>query len=225
MNRGAAEYLPASCGELTAPGAHATGDQLADAGCTPAALEAACQDCRGCGRYEHATQAVFGAGDPHARVMIVGEVPGNEEDLLGEPFVGPSGALLDDVLREAGLSRQSVWLTNAVKHFGFEQRGARRLHVKPTWGQTMACRPWLDAEIVLVEPLVVVALGSTAAQSLGGKEFRITRERGVWHEAAGRKMLASWHPSAVLRAPEREDRHRMRAELLGDLQAAARAAR
>lgn len=217
MNRGAHEYLPVACET-----ALAVAEPEAN-GCTLPALEAACQTCRGCGRYEHATQAVFGSGNPHARVMVVGEVPGNEEDLLGEPFVGPAGALLDEALREAGLRRDSLWLTNAVKHFGFEERGTRRLHVKPTWGETMACRPWLDAEILLVEPLVVVALGSTAAQSLGGKDFRITRERGAWHEAAGRRMLASWHPSAVLRAPEREDRHRMRAELVDDLRRVAEA--
>lgn len=187
------------------------------------ALCDAVQRCRGCDLYRHATQAVFGEGPTDARVMVIGEQPGDEEDVEGHPFVGPAGRLLDDLLDEAGLGRKNVWLTNAVKHFKFsEVRGGKRIHEKPTMAEVGACRPWLHAEFGLVQPEIVVLLGATAAQSLLGSNFRFTKVRGQWQALpSGTPALASWHPAAVLRGPEREDRHRKRAELLEDLRLVA----
>lgn len=182
-------------------------------------LCAAVQGCRGCDLYKRATQAVLGEGPQDARVMFVGEQPGDEEDIAGHPFVGPAGRLLDEVLDEAGIGRDRVWLTNAVKHFKFsEVRRGKRIHEKPTMAEVGACRPWLDVEFELVQPEVVVLLGATAAQALFGSGFRFTKVRGQWQQLPdGRRALATWHPAAVLRGPEREDRHRKRAELLDDL--------
>lgn len=187
------------------------------------ALCDAVQRCRGCDLYRHAKQAVFGEGPTDARVMVIGEQPGDEEDVEGHPFVGPAGRLLDDLLDEAGLGRKNVWLTNAVKHFKFsEVRGGKRIHEKPTMAEVGACRPWLHAEFGLVQPEIVVLLGATAAQSLLGSNFRFTKVRGQWQALpSGTPALASWHPAAVLRGPEREDRHRKRAELLEDLRLVA----
>jgi DNA polymerase len=190
------------------------------------AMCAAAKGCRGCDLWERATQTVFGEGSDHARVRFVGEQPGDAEDVAGHPFVGPAGGLLDEVLEEAGIDRGETWVTNAVKHFKWEPKGKKRMHVKPTMLEVTACRPWLDAEIQLIAPEVVVPLGATAAQSLLGRGFRISRTRGEWADwERPQKVLATWHPSAVLRAPEREDRHRMRAEMVADLRKVARSLR
>lgn len=186
-------------------------------------LRAAAAGCRGCDLYEAATQTVFGEGDPHARLMLVGEKPGDQEDREGHPFVGPAGRELTRALEGAGLDPRRVYVTNVVKHFKFAQRGKRRIHQKPTAGEVKACTPWLDHEIETVRPDVMVLLGATAAQAIAGSAFRITKQRGELLDVPGRpSAIATWHPSAILRADEREDRARMRAELTADLEAAAR---
>jgi len=185
---------------------------------TLTSLRRAAATCRGCPLYRHATQTVFGEGLLKARAMIVGEVPGDQEDRQGEPFVGPAGRVLDEALEQAGIRREDAYVTNAVKHFKFEERGKRRLHKKPAWSEIKACRPWLLAEIEVVRPEVIVCLGATAAQSLLGREFRITRQRGQWITPPGMvPVMATYHPSAILRAPEKEARQRMQAELIEDL--------
>jgi DNA polymerase len=154
--------------------------------------------------------------------MLLGEVPGDEEDKQGRPFVGPAGRLLDEALDEAGLGRGDVYVTNAVKHFRWEPRGKRRLHKKPTARQIEACKPWLLAEILVVEPEVIVCLGATAAQSMLGREFRITKNRGKFFKTEDAAwLMATYHPSAILRAPDPADRDRKRAELVEDLHHAA----
>jgi DNA polymerase len=183
------------------------------------ALREAAAHCRGCDLYRNATQTVFGEGARSAKVIFVGEVPGDQEDLQGKPFVGPAGILLDQAIVDAGLSRDEVYVTNAVKHFRWEPRGKRRLHKKPSSRQIAACRPWLEAEIAVVKPLVVVCLGATAAQSLIGKAFRISQQRGEFVVTSWSEWtIATHHPSAVLRAPEKQDRVRKRGELVDDLQ-------
>lgn len=187
-------------------------------------LAAAAQKCRGCPLYCNATQAVFGEGPAHASVMFVGEQPGDQEDLAGKPFVGPAGRVLDDALAQAGIDRSEVFLTNAVKHFKFEQRGKRRIHSKPSAREIAACRPWLEAEIAAVRPRLIVCLGATAAQSLMGNQFRITKDRGKiftdtnWAPA----MLATAHPSAILRMPDAQARDQARRMLIDDLRVVQR---
>jgi uracil-DNA glycosylase family protein len=190
------------------------------------ALRAAAAHCRGCPLYLNATQTVFGEGRAKAAIMLVGEQPGDREDLAGHPFVGPAGQLLDEALEEAGLERAEVYVTNAVKHFNFEPRGKFRLHKRPPISSIKACMPWLKAELSVVKPAVVVLLGATAAQAVFGAKFRITRERGrvLKHELAG-VMIATLHPSAILRAPDAEARASGRAALVADLKLAARQAR
>lgn len=186
-----------------------------------AALARRVQGCRACPLYEQATQAVFGEGPASARLMLVGEVPGDREDLQGRPFVGPAGALLDQVLEEVGLGRGEVFVTNAVKHFKFSPRGKRRIHEKPTRTEVNACIPWFEAEVEVVEPAMIVCLGATAAQALLGPAFRITRQRGeVFDTEWAPWVSATWHPSAVLRARD-HDRQRLRDELRADFAAAA----
>jgi len=187
------------------------------------ALRDAAAHCRGCPLYLHATQTVFGEGAARARIMLVGEQPGDREDLTGKPFVGPAGKLLDEVLAEAGLERSRVYVTNAVKHFNFEPRGKFRLHKRPPATAIKACMPWLEAELEVVKPAVVVLLGATAAQAFFGAQFRITRERGkvLKHKLAA-IMIATLHPSAILRAPDEAARSAGRATLLADLSLAAR---
>jgi DNA polymerase len=181
-------------------------------------LREAVQHCKGCDLYKNATQAVFGEGPRSASLILMGEVPGDEEDKQGHPFVGPAGRLLDDVLDEAGIPRDEVFVTNAVKHFRWEPRGKRRLHKKPSWRQIEACRPWLHAEILVVKPHGIVCLGATAAQTMLGRDFRITRHRGEFFKSDDAAwLMATYHPSAVLRAPEKMDRDRMRAEFVEDL--------
>jgi DNA polymerase len=169
-----------------------------------ATLRAAAPECRGCDLYQHATQVVFGEGPQDSRVVMVGEQPGDEEDQKGHPFVGPSGRLLSKAMHEAGLDREKIYVTNAVKHFKFIERGKRRIHAKPTGIEISACKPWLEAELASIEPELVVCLGATAAQSLMGREFRITAERGKFfpHRWA-KEIVATIHPSAILRMPER----------------------
>jgi DNA polymerase len=165
-------------------------------------LKEAAGHCHGCDLCEHATQVVFGEGPPDAKVVMVGEQPGDEEDIHGRPFIGPAGRLLDKAMLEAGLDRSQMYVTNAVKHFKFEERGKRRIHAKPTGVEISACRPWLEAELFVVKPRLVVCLGATAAQSLMGRDFRITTERGKFfpHRWAD-ELVATIHPSAILRMP------------------------
>jgi DNA polymerase len=182
-------------------------------------LREAIQDCRACDLWEKGTQAVFGEGSPRARVILVGEQPGDKEDLTGRPFVGPAGALLDEALIEAGIDRKQTYVTNAVKHFKWEPRGKRRIHKKPNSVEVAACRPWLDAEIDLVNPEVVVCLGATAAQALLGRSFRVTQQRGQLLPFRGvSQALATVHPSSILRAPDEEARRREMQLFIKDLQ-------
>jgi len=171
-------------------------------------LRDAAPSCRGCDLYQHATQVVFGEGPPNSKVVMVGEQPGDEEDVKGHPFVGPAGRLLDKAMKEAKLDRERVYVTNAVKHFKFKiERGKLRIHAKPSGIEISACRPWLEAELDAIRPELVVCLGATAAQALMGREFRITSERGKFfpHHLAG-ELVATIHPSAILRAlPDRYD--------------------
>lgn len=178
----------------------------------------AAQGCRACELYKLGTQAVLGEGPRHAAAMFIGEQPGDQEDLAGRPFVGPAGKVLDEALAEAGIPREEIFVTNAVKHFKWEPRGKRRIHQKPTLGEVRACRPWLETELAIVKPQGIVCLGATAAQSLLGPHFRITRDRGRFFDSE----LASWitatlHPSAILRMPDREKREEARVQLLEDL--------
>ncbi len=165
------------------------------------------QQCEGCDLYRHATQAVLGEGPSHTLVMMIGEQPGDVEDRTGRPFVGPAGKLLDRALADAHIDRRQLYVTNAVKHFKFEARGKRRIHGKPNTAQVTACRPWLEAEIKVVKPQLVVCLGATAAQSMLGRTFRLTKSRGQFfpHELAP-EVTATVHPSALLRAPDEERR-------------------
>ena len=170
-----------------------------------AALREAAAGCRACPLWRTGTRTVFGEGARAADVMFVGEQPGDKEDLAGRPFVGPAGKLLDDALEAAGIDRERAYVTNAVKHFKWQARGKRRIHAKPAWAEVAACRPWLDAELETVKPEVLVCLGATAAQALLGRQFRVTRERGRPVESdLAPNVVATIHPSAVLRADDRE---------------------
>ena len=181
-------------------------------------LRSAADGCKGCDLYKSATQAVFGEGPVRAEIMLVGEQPGDEEDIKGHPFVGPAGRLLDRALEEAGIDRATVYLTNAVKHFKWKPQGKRRLHEKPRASEIAACEPWLRAELELVKPKVLVCLGATAAQKLFGKDFRITKMRGIWIESLfAENAIATYHPSAILRAADEETRARQYGELVSDL--------
>lgn len=183
-----------------------------------ASLKEAAAHCQGCDLYQGAAQTVFGQGKAHARVMLVGETPGDAEDKQGKPFVGPAGHLLREAMDEAGIDPADAYLTNAVKHFRYEMRGQRRLHKKPRWREIMACQPWLEAEVAVIGPELIVCLGATAAQSILGKDFRITKQRGELLVSDWAPwVVATWHPSAVLRAPDSESRQRMRGELVDDL--------
>jgi DNA polymerase len=169
---------------------------------TLATLRAAAAHCTACPLYENATRTVFGEGPAHAPLMLVGEQPGDQEDLAGHPFVGPSGKLLDRALEAAGIDREKAYVTNAVKHFKWTPRGKRRLHGKPNSREIRACKPWVEAEIAQVKPKVLVCLGATAAQALLGADFRVTRDRGRFMQSAlAPYVLATVHPSALLRAP------------------------
>jgi uracil-DNA glycosylase len=169
-------------------------------------LREAAPGCRGCDLYQHATQVVFGEGPSDAKVVMVGEQPGDEEDTKGHPFIGPAGRLLSKAMHESGLDREKIYVTNAVKHFKFIERGKRRIHAKPTGIEISACRPWLEAELAAIEPELLVCLGATAAQSLMGRDFRVTTDRGKFfpHRWA-KEIVATIHPSAILRAQERSE--------------------
>jgi uracil-DNA glycosylase len=170
-------------------------------------LREAAAGCQACDLYKTGTQTVFGEGAPHAKVMFVGEQPGDREDVEGKPFVGPAGRLLDEALTAAGIDRTRVYITNAVKHFKWKPQGKRRLHQKPNAAEIGACRPWLDAEIAVVKPAVLVLLGATAAQGLLGRDFRVSLQRGQFIERPGLPlMMATVHPSSILRAPDDESR-------------------
>jgi DNA polymerase len=187
-------------------------------------LRAAAHECTGCDLYKNATQVVFGAGPQKARVMFVGEQPGDQEDRQGQPFVGPAGALLDKALEEAGIPRDEVYVTNAVKHFSWEPRGKRRIHKKPRASEIKACRPWLEAELRAVKPVVLVCLGATAAQSVLGSQFKLTQNRGTMQVSPiAAQVLATIHPSAVLRAPDSEERRAAYQSLVNDLRVVAKA--
>ena len=179
--------------------------------------------CQACDLWKNATQTVFGEGAEHARLMLVGEQPGDQEDLAGRPFVGPAGKLLERALDEAGIDRRRVYVTNAVKHFRWTRRGKRRLHEKPNAGQVRACRPWLDAEIEAVKPHLIVLLGATAAQSVMGPAFRVSRQHGeVMRSPLGVPVLATVHPSSILRSADDESREVAMASFIADLGVAAR---
>jgi len=185
-------------------------------------LREAAAGCRACALWQTGTQTVFGEGPARAEVLLVGEQPGDQEDKQGRPFVGPAGRVLDEALELAGIDRGRTYLTNAVKHFKWEARGTRRIHAKPTWSEQMACRPWLEAELAVVRPRVLVCLGATAAQSLLGKQFRVTKERGRWLESdLAEYVTATIHPSAVLRQRDSDSRHRELAALAADLKLVA----
>jgi DNA polymerase len=166
-------------------------------------LREAAAGCTACPLHETGTQTVFGEGSAKAEVVFVGEQPGDQEDLQGRPFVGPAGKLFDKALEEAGIDRSQVYVTNAVKHFKWQARGKRRIHQKPNWSEIAACRPWLDAELEVIQPRVLVCLGATAAQALLGRDFRVSRQRGELVESdLAENVIATVHPSSVLRADD-----------------------
>jgi uracil-DNA glycosylase family protein len=199
---------------------------------TLAVLTKAAKNCRACDLWKNATQTVFGEGEvaaagakggTGASMMLVGEQPGDQEDVQGKPFVGPAGKLLDQALAQAGIDREKTYVTNAVKHFKWEPRGKRRIHKKPNAVEIAACRPWLDAEIAAVRPKVIVCLGATAAQSLLGRDFRVTQHRGeLIPSTLAASLMATVHPSSILRAPDEETRHAEMKKFVADLKKAAR---
>ncbi|MFP5285406.1 MAG: UdgX family uracil-DNA binding protein [Thermoanaerobaculia bacterium] len=199
---------------VTHPSAH----EFIPAKPTLTRLWQAAQECRACELYKLGTQAVLGEGPRQAAALFVGEQPGDQEDLAGRPFVGPAGRVLDEALAEVGIPRKEVFVTNAVKHFKWEPRGKRRIHQKPTLGEVKACRPWLETEVAIVKPRGIVCLGATAAQSLLGPQFRITRDRGRFFDSEWASWItATIHPSAILRMPDREKREEARLLFLEDL--------
>lgn len=202
--RGAAEYLPAKR--------------------TIATLAKAAAACRGCDLWKRATQTVFGEGSDRARVVLVGEQPGDKEDLAGHPFVGPAGRILDEALAAAGILRSEIYVTNAVKHFSWSpaERGKRRIHKKPRYAEIQACRPWLEAEIAAVRPQVIICLGATAAQALLGRDFSVMRQRGTFVPSSiAPRVIATVHPSSILRAPDDAARHQQKQAFIDDLRIAA----
>lgn len=188
---------------------------------TLASAREASKACQGCDLYKRGTQTVFGEGSP-AELMFVGEQPGDAEDIAGQPFVGPAGKLLDRALEEAGIDRRTVYVTNVVKHFKWEPRGKRRLHKKPNAAEIGACRPWLDTEIELVKPRILVCLGATAAQALLGRGFKVTAHRGEFVASPlAPLVMATVHPSSLLRAPDEETRRRETKRFVQDLKKVA----
>jgi uracil-DNA glycosylase family protein len=185
---------------------------------TLASVREVATGCKACDLYKRGTQTVFGEGPRRAEVMMVGEQPGDAEDLAGHPFVGPAGRLLDRALEEAGIDRSLVYVTNVVKHFKWEPRGKRRIHAKPNAGEIAACRPWLETEIALVKPRVLICLGATAAQALLGKAFKVSRQRGEFVPSALAPLVtATVHPSSILRAPDEEARREEMRRFVADL--------
>ena len=188
-------------------------------------LREAARECTACHLHKHATQTVFGEGPKKAAIMLVGEQPGDQEDVAGTPFVGPVGEIMDRALEEAGIDRERVYVTNVVKHFKWEPRGKRRIHQKPNSREIAACRPWLEAELRVVKPRLLVCLGATAAQTIFGLSFRVTFERGkVLSSNVASKVVATVHPSSLLRQPDEASREREYAHFVTDLRVARRAA-
>lgn len=187
-------------------------------------VAAASQECRGCDLWSRATQTVFGEGPRNAKLLLVGEQPGDKEDLAGHPFLGPAGRVLDDALAAAGIDRTRVFVTNAVKHFKWRASGKRRLHERPNRTKIAACRVWLDLELRLVKPDIVVALGATAAQALLGRAFRVTKDRGKVVSASplAPRVVATVHPSSILRAPDEESRRTEMRAVVRDLRTVAK---
>ncbi|MFY9551976.1 MAG: UdgX family uracil-DNA binding protein [Thermoanaerobaculia bacterium] len=225
--------IAASKGARSAKAAPREKSLPADGGATPYVpdttsldvLVKAVQKCKGCDLYKYATQAVFGEGSAKGRVVLVGEVPGDQEDLQGRPFVGPAGAVLDRALAEVGLSRNKVYVTNVVKHFKFERTPKRRIHQTPTSGEIQACRPWLFKELEIIKPEVLVCLGATASKALLGPSFRLLKQRGEFLESSwAPRVLATYHPSAVLRADDDAGKEKIYSTLVADLKKAAAAA-
>ncbi|HKU80115.1 MAG TPA: UdgX family uracil-DNA binding protein [Rhodanobacteraceae bacterium] len=206
--------LPESFVPLAKPVSEIPGGSLA-------ALKRKARDCHACPLWKPATQTVFGDGPADAAIMLIGEQPGLQEDIEGEPFVGPAGRMLDRALAEAGLDRDTLFLTNTVKHFKYEQRGTAKLHKRANAAEQAACRMWLAAELARVHPKIVVALGAMAAQTLFGNAFRLTRERGEWRVLSEHAVgMATWHPSAILRGRDRKDA--MYRQLVADLRSVAK---
>jgi uracil-DNA glycosylase len=188
-------------------------------------LRDAAKRCKGCDLWTRATQTVFGEGAAHASFMLIGEQPGDKEDLAGHPFVGPAGRILDEALAAAGIDKSDVYITNVVKHFSWtpDERGKRRIHKKPRYSEIQACRPWLDAEISVTRPQVIVCLGATAAQALLGKEFSVTRQRGKFVPSPlAPRVMATVHPSSILRVQDDESRREQKQVFIQDLAIAAR---
>lgn len=185
-------------------------------------VDEAAETCTACELYKDATQTVFGEGDDSAKIMLLGEQPGDEEDQEGRPFVGPAGRLLDQALEEAGIDKDEVYITNVVKHFRWKlgAGGKKRLHQKPATRHINACRPWLEAELDLVDPAVVVTLGASASQAILGRDIRVSEDHGEVFEWEGFRVIPTLHPSAALRAPEAEDRRRIRQQIVDDLRKA-----
>src|SRR5437763_1707022 len=211
-----------SVSPASANGAHAT--ERAPSERSIRALRQIAAGCQACDLWRNATQTVFGEGTSDARVMFVGEQPGDSEDRAGHPFVGPAGKLLDQALEEAGIERSQVYVTNAVKHFSWtpQERGKRRIHKKPRASEIKACRPWLDAEIAVTHPEVIICMGATAAQALLGKEFSVTRDRGKFVPSPwATYVMATVHPSSILRAQDEESRRAQKESFIADLRIAA----
>jgi uracil-DNA glycosylase len=191
---------------------------------TLGAVRTAARVCRACDLWRRGTQTVFGQGPRRAELMIVGEQPGNDEDLSGRPFVGPAGKLLDRALKDAGIDRADVYLTNVVKHFKWEPRGKRRIHKKPAVPEIAACRPWLDVEIALVRPRAILCLGATAAQALLGRQFKVTAQRGkLIPSSLAPTVLATVHPASILRVPDDDARHHELERFTDDVRTVVRA--
>lgn len=187
-------------------------------------LRRAAAGCKACDLWKKGTQTVFGEGSARASVMLIGEQPGDKEDIAGHPFVGPAGRILDEALAAAGIDRSEVYVTNIVKHFNWvpAERGKRRIHKKPRYSEIKACRPWLDAEIAVVGPQVIICLGATAAQGLLGREFSVLRQRGQFVQSPlAPHVMATVHPSSILRAPDEAARHEQKQAFIADLRAAA----
>ena len=186
-------------------------------------LRQAAAGCQACDLWKTGTQTVFGQGKQGAEIVFVGEQPGDQEDQQGKPFVGPAGRVLDEGLEEAGIDRALAYVTNVVKHFKWEPRGKRRIHAKPNWAEIAACRPWLDAELEVVKPKVLVCLGATAAQALLGRQFRVTKQRGVPVESdLAPHVIATVHPSSILRQESEEGRQAAMADFVADLKVVAK---
>lgn len=215
--------MPAHAVQTGRPGPSAAPYVPADRRVSLRQLASSVQDCRGCELYENGTHAVFGEGPSRAAIMLVGEQPGDREEIEGQPFVGPSGRVLDEALELAGVERDAVYVTNAVKHFRFEQRGKRRLHKKPTIEHVRACAPWLEAEAARLRPQVAVAMGATAAQAMLGAAFRVTRDRGraIGGTPWAAHVVATVHPASIVRISERPRRKRELLAFVDDLRVAA----